>query len=63
MFVITRPIKGISLNGKEFVLTKEKVIMRFTTAIDAKIYLEDCGIMAVDMKAEAIQIENEETLS
>jgi len=59
-FVITKPIGGICLNGKEYALCDNKEVMRFDTAIDAKIFLEDNGIMAKDMDEMGIQIEESE---
>lgn len=42
--VIYRPINGISINGKEYVVDDDDELVVFETESDARLFLSACGI-------------------
>ena len=57
VFVISQPIGGISLNGKEFVIGDDGKIQQFPTRAKAEHFLADNGIGYDDMESMGIQVE------
>ena len=44
LYCVTRPVNGISINGREFLLDNDNNVMVFETKIDAVMFLENEGI-------------------
>ena len=55
MFVITRPINGITLNGREFLLTEQGLTKEFESVSEAELFLAVHGLS--DQEAYGINIE------
>ena len=62
-YVIGRPINGICLNGREYVLDDNDKVLKFTTEEEAKKYLKDNGVTEEIIEDEGIEILNEEICS
>ena len=58
-YVVSRPVGGICLNGKEWVTRKGK-IMLFKSKEEAMWYLEMVGVDEDKMDAQGIQVEEYE---
>lgn len=63
MFVISRPINGISLNGREFVLNKDNLVITFESEEAAKKFLQEYNIDKKVMNVEGIDILSEEDVN
>ena len=59
MFLIGRPINGISLNGNEYVCNSEGRTIRFKSVEDAKALLYNAGYTDDSIEAEGITIEED----
>ena len=59
MFVIARPIEGISINGREFVLDSNGRVLEFLNESDAKIFLKNNKVTNRMIKNEGIEIIDE----
>ena len=57
-FVISQPIGGICLNGKEFVIGDDGKIQQFPTRAKAEHFLADNGVGYDDMERMGIQVES-----
>ena len=60
MYVIGRPIEGICINGREYVLDDKGDVLKFKTEIAAKMFLIDNGVTELMIKNEGIEILEEE---
>ena len=59
MFVIARPIEGISINGREFALDSNGRVLEFLNESDAKIFLKNNKVTNRMIKNEGIEIIDE----
>lgn len=61
MYTIARPINGISLNGKEYLLNEDGTVMQFETEAAAVQFLLDNGVepQAIEQGAVLIELEEE----
>lgn len=56
MWVVSRPICGVTINGKEYLEDKQGNLMCFETKQDAKQFLSDNGYSVKDIADEGIEI-------
>lgn len=56
-YAIGRPIEGVTLNGKEYVLDDDGELMTFDSAEDALDFLKACGLTDEDIEEQGIVIE------
>ena len=56
MWVVSRPICGITINGNEYLEDKQGNLMCFETKQDAKQFLFDNGYSEKDIVDEGIEI-------
>ena len=59
MYVIGRPIEGISINGREYVLDDNDKVMKFETVLSAKMFLIDNCITESMIRNEGMEILDE----
>ena len=59
MYIIGRPISGISLNGNEYVCDSEGRTLLFPTVEDAKAVLYNAGYTDDSIETEGITIEED----
>ena len=59
MFVIARPIEGISINGREFALDSNGRVLEFLNESDAQIFLKNNKVTNRMIKDEGIEIIDE----
>ena len=52
MVIIARPLRGVSLNGNEYLLDENGEAMSFTTVQDAKNFLKQNDVSEEDIEAE-----------
>ena len=57
MVIIARPLRGVSLNGNEYLLDENGEAMSFTTVQDAKNFLKQNDVSEEDIEAEGIIFE------
>lgn len=57
MVIIARPLRGVSLNGNEYLLDENGEAMSFTTVQDAKNFLKQNDVSEEDIEAEGIVFE------
>lgn len=55
--VICRPINGISINGKEYVVDDDDELVVFETESDARLFLIACGIGDQEIEDMGIEFE------
>lgn len=55
--VISRPINGISINGKEYVVDDDDELVVFETENDARLFLAACGIGEKEIEDMGIEFE------
>lgn len=60
MISIARPISGISINGKEYVLDKNGMAILFENEEKARGFLIENGYSDEDIEAEGLVFEEEE---
>lgn len=60
MYVIGRPIEGVFINGREYVLDDKGEVMKFKTELSAKMFLIDNCVTELMIKNEGIEILEEE---
>lgn len=56
MWVVSRPICGVTINGKEYLEDKQGNLMCFETKQDAKQFLFDNGYSEKDIADDGIEI-------
>lgn len=56
MWVVSRPICGVTINGKEYLEDKQGNLMCFGTKQDAELFLSDNGCSTKDIADEGIEI-------
>ena len=59
MYIIGRPINGISMNGNEYVCNSEGRTLLFSTVEDAKAVLYNAGYTDDSIEAEGTTIEED----
>lgn len=62
MYYIGRPINGISLNGREYILDADDNVMKFKSKQDACDFLHANGATEEIIEAEGIEILDEDEL-
>ena len=59
-YVITRPIEGVSINGREYLLDENDRVIQFDSKDEARTYLHDHNISDQDMDDAMIEIIEDE---
>ena len=57
MFCVTRPINGVPINGKEYLLNDDDTLMLFDTEEAARLFLQKNGFSEKDIQEAGLTIE------
>ena len=56
VYAITRPIEGVTINGREYVCNDKNEVMLFYSEVEALAYLSTQGYNKAGMEREGIEI-------